>query len=207
MNANTHYFIIPGCPRVELSMISRDAWGADEQGSAPVPLQTKPPAYVIVKHTETQFCSNETDCKVAVHVIQSFHMLEKGLIDIGYNFLVGGDGNVYEGRGWDVQGHHTHDYDQKSIGVGIIGMVSSVEPTELQINALKNLIEYGVQNGKIEDCHHLIRYEKLTSDLERSCEELKDIDTTIDCWYPYTLMNITDKRDPQLHVSCKGIEV
>ncbi len=27
--------------------------------------------------------------------------------DIGYNFLIGGDGNVYEGRGWDRQGSHT----------------------------------------------------------------------------------------------------
>jgi hypothetical protein len=27
--------------------------------------------------------------------------------DIGYSFLIGGDGNVYEGRGWDRVGSHT----------------------------------------------------------------------------------------------------
>lgn len=27
--------------------------------------------------------------------------------DIAYNFLIGGDGAVYEGRGWDSEGSHT----------------------------------------------------------------------------------------------------
>jgi hypothetical protein len=27
--------------------------------------------------------------------------------DIAYNFMVGGDGAVYEGRGWDKQGAHS----------------------------------------------------------------------------------------------------
>lgn len=34
-------------------------------------------------------------------------MESKNWDDIGYNFLVGGDGEVYEGRGWDKQGAHT----------------------------------------------------------------------------------------------------
>ena len=31
----------------------------------------------------------------------------KKFSDIGYNFLIGGNGDVYEGRGWDKQGAHT----------------------------------------------------------------------------------------------------
>ena len=39
--------------------------------------------------------------------MQTFHMESKGWDDIGYNFMIGGDGAVYEGRGWDSQGAHT----------------------------------------------------------------------------------------------------
>lgn len=33
--------------------------------------------------------------------------------DIGFNYIVGEDGNIYEGRGWDEVGAHTkgHNYD------------------------------------------------------------------------------------------------
>lgn len=39
--------------------------------------------------------------------MQTYHIESKSWDDIGYNFLVGGDGSVYEGRGWDKQGAHT----------------------------------------------------------------------------------------------------
>lgn len=34
----------------------------------------------------------------------------RGWDDIGYSFLVGQDGNVYEGRGWHHVGAHTQGY-------------------------------------------------------------------------------------------------
>jgi N-acetylmuramoyl-L-alanine amidase len=45
--------------------------------------------------------------------------------DIGYNFLVGEDGNVYEGRGWGKKGAHSIPFNSKSIGICIIGNYSS----------------------------------------------------------------------------------
>jgi N-acetylmuramoyl-L-alanine amidase len=41
--------------------------------------------------------------------------------DIGYNFVVGEDGNIYEGRGWNVMGAHAPAYNAQSIGICIIG--------------------------------------------------------------------------------------
>jgi hypothetical protein len=43
-----------------------------------------------------------------------------GLPDIAFNFLVGEDGNAYEGRGWDEMGGHTQGYDHNSIGENLI---------------------------------------------------------------------------------------
>ena len=41
------------------------------------------------------------------------------------SFLVGEDGNVYEGRGWTTVGAHAPRYNTKSIGLSFIGNFSS----------------------------------------------------------------------------------
>lgn len=41
---------------------------------------------------------------------------------MNYNsFLVGDDGNIYEGAGWYKIGAHTYGYNSKSIGLAFIG--------------------------------------------------------------------------------------
>ena len=41
----------------------------------------------------------------------------KGWSDIGYSFLIGGDGRVYEGRGWGRVGAHTYGYNSRAYGI------------------------------------------------------------------------------------------
>lgn len=56
---------------------------------------------------------------------QNEHINNKKWSDIGYNFVVGEDGNVYEGRGWGKKGAHSIPFNSKSIGICIIGDYSS----------------------------------------------------------------------------------
>ena len=44
-----------------------------------------------------------------MELLQNMHFEERGLNYIGYNFVVGGDGRVYEGRGWLHQGDQLLD--------------------------------------------------------------------------------------------------
>lgn len=53
--------------------------------------------------------------------------------DIGYNFLVGGDGAVYVGRGWDDEGAHTLGHNKRSIGIAFIGDFMKKNTTEATI--------------------------------------------------------------------------
>lgn len=53
--------------------------------------------------------------------IQNFHMDTRGWTDVGYNFLVDRQGNVYEGRGWLVVGAHAAPHNTSHIGVCFIG--------------------------------------------------------------------------------------
>ena len=44
------------------------------------------------------------------------------------SFLIGGDGNVYEGRGWNVQGAHTSNYNDVGYGYCFIGSYKNITP-------------------------------------------------------------------------------
>lgn len=37
------------------------------------------------------------------------------------SFAIGGDGKIYEGRGFDTVGAHAYAYNNRSIGVVLIG--------------------------------------------------------------------------------------
>lgn len=66
-----------------------------------------------------------------------------------YNFLVGGDGSVMEGQGWDKIGAHTFNYNTGSVGIALIGNFADASPTQPTLDAVKRLIERGVALDKL----------------------------------------------------------
>lgn len=78
--------------------------------------------------------------------------------DIGYNFLIGGDGNVYEGRGFDKVGAHTFGYNRKSIGIAFVGCFMKMLPSKIRIDLCKLLIEHGVAEGHIAKDYKLVAH-------------------------------------------------
>ena len=87
--------------------------------------------------------------------IQTFHMDSRGFFDIAYNFLVGGDGAIYEGRGWDKEGAHSKGFNKKTICIAFIGTFIKIIPTDGQLNAAKLLIAEGVRLGKLTNNYQL----------------------------------------------------
>ncbi|XP_028130984.1 peptidoglycan-recognition protein SB1 [Diabrotica virgifera virgifera] len=143
--------IAASCPTI----ISRSQWGASAAKSK-TNLSRNPPPYVVIHHSETPPCPVTEKCKQRVKNIQYDHINNRGWSDIGYNFLIGGDGNVYEGRGWGLQGSHCPNYNSRSIGICLIGDFQNHLPSAGQLEALKNLIDCGVQNNKISSSYKLI---------------------------------------------------
>lgn len=72
-----------------------------------------------------------------------------GWDDIGYNFLIGGDGAAYVGRGWDIQSTLTKGYNANSIFIAFIGTFSKVVPPKHQLYAAQKLIEVGGEQEKL----------------------------------------------------------
>ena len=57
-----------------------------------------------------EHCTTKEECIEKVKAIQKYHQDVKKNKDVAYNFLIGEDGNVYEGRGYTTRGGHLPDY-------------------------------------------------------------------------------------------------
>lgn len=122
-----------------------------------------------------------------MRLIQTFHIESRGWYDIGYNFLVGGDGSAYYGRGWDYVGAHTKGYNKYSVGIAFIGTFNNDNPPRRQIEACQKLIKQGVVEGKLAKDYKLFAHRQLMSSLSPG-DKVYDI---IKEW-PHFVKNDTD---------------
>jgi hypothetical protein len=98
-----------------LGIVTRTQWQArptkctDKDGKARYRLA--------IHHTETP----SDHPAQRVRAIQAFHMDARGWCDIGYHFLVGADGTLYEGRPYDLLGAHVGGQNSGNLGISFIG--------------------------------------------------------------------------------------
>lgn len=145
----------------KLKIIERREWLAQPPSEEPTPLKLPVP-YVIIMHTASEGCFNQGDCTLSVRLLQSFHIDGRKWWDIGYNFMVGGDGYVYEGRGWKKEGAHTYGYNARSIGIAFIGTFNNELPRPDQMKACQLLIQKGVNLGYIQTNYTLFAATQLS---------------------------------------------
>lgn len=102
------------------TLVPRQEWGAREPKT--IEKFQGPSPFVIIHHSyQPPACNTTETCKEAMRSMQNYHQLDHGWNDIGYSFAVGGDGKVYEGRGFNVVGAHAPNYNTRSVGICMIG--------------------------------------------------------------------------------------
>ncbi|EDS27551.1 peptidoglycan recognition protein-lc [Culex quinquefasciatus] len=145
-----------------LRIVTRNEWLAQPPREKLDDLKL-PVHKVIIAHTATEECSTQSQCVAMTSRIQGFHMApdSKNFSDIGYNFLVGADGNAYEGRGWDKQGAHTKGFNKGSICIAFIGTFTDVEAPLTQLSAARQLMALGVELGKVHEHYRLYGHRQL----------------------------------------------
>lgn len=144
---------------VRLRLVERKEWLAQPPG--PMDTLKTPVPYVIITHTATEGCTTQSGCVFHVRFLQTFHIESRNWSDIAYNFMVGGDGSAYEGRGWDKVGAHTKTYNNISIGIAFVGTFNDILPPKRQLEAAKKIISLGVQLGKISKNYKLFGHRQL----------------------------------------------
>lgn len=74
--------------------------------------------------------------------IQLKHTRDKAWADIGYHFVIGADGVIYEGRDIGVRGSHTGGYNTGTLGIALTGNFEHAMPTEEQLASVAALVRY-----------------------------------------------------------------
>ncbi|EHB00849.1 Peptidoglycan recognition protein [Heterocephalus glaber] len=117
---------------------------------------TLPARYVVISHTAGSTCDCPTSCEQQARNVQYYHMRTEGWCDVGYNFLIGEDGLVYEGRGWNTKGAHSGpNWNSKSIGISFMGNYMERVPPKRAVRAAQNLLACGVDRGALRSNYEL----------------------------------------------------
>ncbi|KAJ8032505.1 Peptidoglycan recognition protein [Holothuria leucospilota] len=128
---------------------------------------TTPVDHFVVHHSGVvhHSCDDVSSCSRVVRGIQNHHMNNNKWWDIGYNFLIGGDGNVYEGRGWNVVGAHAGVamYNNNGIGVCMLGDFTSSMPTQAALDALDELVGCCVSRNKLKRNYSVLGHRDVKS--------------------------------------------
>ncbi|XP_053712066.1 N-acetylmuramoyl-L-alanine amidase-like [Synchiropus splendidus] len=123
------------CPQI----IPRCQWGAKPPKDTPLPLSL-PLQFLYIHHTyePSSPCLSFATCASDMRSMQRFHQEYRGWNDIGYSFVVGSDGYIYEGRGWNTLGTHTRGRNSLGYGVSFIGNYTASLPSRYSRNLLQN---------------------------------------------------------------------
>ncbi|KAK3912836.1 Peptidoglycan recognition protein 1 [Frankliniella fusca] len=104
--------------------------------------------------------------------------------DIGYNFqLVGGDGIVYAGRGWDsVGGHFDNTVWNQTMNIALIGNFTETLPPWLQREQVQKFIAWGITMGKIQRDYQLLGACQIKNTLSPGGRLMDDLRTWARWW-------------------------
>ncbi|XP_076651781.1 peptidoglycan recognition protein S3 [Halictus rubicundus] len=147
------------CPTI----IKRTQWSSAEAKS--INYLILPLPYVIIVHTSGPTCSTRSQCTTVAEGIRTYHMDSLNWHDIGYSFLIGGDGNVYEGTGWNREGAHTFGYNKKSVGIAFMGNFQETPASETMLNVAHKLITCGKSQGILRDNVRVVGARQVTGTL------------------------------------------
>ncbi|XP_017085287.1 peptidoglycan-recognition protein LC isoform X4 [Drosophila eugracilis] len=147
-----------------LRFVERQQWLA-QPPQKKIPDLEQPVKLIIVLPTNSDDCTTQAQCVFRVRLRQSFDIESVQEDDIVFNFLIGGDGNVYVGRGWDQVGAHMPGYNSKSLSLAYIGSFQTRKPSDKQLSVTRLLLERGVKLGKIAPNYRFTAASKLEPSL------------------------------------------
>ena len=124
-----------------LGIVTRESWGARRTRCSS---RNASKTRMAIHHTVTGSSNPERQ----VRGIQRYHMDSRGWCDVGYHFLVGIDGTIYEGRPLELRGAHVGGQNTGNIGISFVGCFNSsgcsrlgpTRPSDASIQAAGQLV-------------------------------------------------------------------
>src|SRR5436190_12385911 len=135
-------------------VLSRAAWGANEEIRRAPPSYAPSVQFALVHHTAGTNSYTRSQSAAIVRGIEIYHVEGNGWNDIGYNFLVDKYGQIFEGRfgGVDrnVIGAHAEGFNNGSVGVAVIGTYTAAAPPAAAQRALANLLAWRLDLAHVD---------------------------------------------------------
>jgi len=127
-------------------MIDQQQWRYGLPDPKPNPAYTAT-SHIVIHHTATS--NSNQNYLNTLRTIYLYHIQDNGWDDIGYNFIIAPNGDIYEGRDGQqimeedfVQGAHFCSKNSNTMGISIIGTYSSIMPSDTAIESLERLIAW-----------------------------------------------------------------
>jgi len=117
-------------------IVTRAQWGARQRVCGSIHTPNK----ITIHHTVTPN-NDSMSMPARMRQIQAFHIDSRGWCDIGYHFLVGQDGKVYQGRYENRSGAHAANANINNAGISFIGDFSTVTPTNAMLDAAASIVD------------------------------------------------------------------
>ncbi|GDY14718.1 hypothetical protein LBMAG53_35960 [Planctomycetota bacterium] len=96
---------------------------------------------ITVHHTGEHGHMADLNDIAVIRGIERYHHEDRGWAAIGYHYLVGRDGAIYEGRPIKFQGAHVSGSNANNLGVTVIGDFSKAAPSARQLASLRAFLE------------------------------------------------------------------
>lgn len=77
-------------------------------------------------------------------------------MDIPFNFLIGEDGQTYEGRGWKHESGFSHlNILNSSMAIGVLGNFTETTPMVNLLKEIKSLIKESIRRRKLHSNYNI----------------------------------------------------
>jgi len=106
------------------------------------PVSESPKILKFAIHHTGEYIEEERDPMEIMRAIYFFHTITRGWGDIGYNYVIDKQGNIYEGRagGPRAVGAHTAFHNIGTVGISLMGNFQREQPTDAQLKVLSLLL-------------------------------------------------------------------
>uniref|UniRef100_A0A336N4D1 CSON011123 protein n=1 Tax=Culicoides sonorensis TaxID=179676 RepID=A0A336N4D1_CULSO len=145
---------------VPLRIIPRKEWQR-VPNYATKPLKT-PAKQIIISHTgavlENEFptgCDTNEQCTKFAVKLEDYYINKQSWSDLPYNFFMGKDGYVFEGRGWKLDGSFRSSFGDDCLSIGFLGNYNKFVLSPIQKELLFTLIDDGLSEI-IDENHEII---------------------------------------------------
>ncbi|XP_054264774.1 peptidoglycan recognition protein 3-like [Macrosteles quadrilineatus] len=147
----------------EVNVVSREEWGAVvPTGSKKLKLPAPNVIFTYCTHRkkkEWPLCMDHEECCRTLRDMQEYYMKEELMRDLPYNFIVGGDGTIYEGRGWYVKPAKNENWKElygRSVEIAYMGDHHERRPNKKMWRAAWDFVVMSVDTMHIENFYEFI---------------------------------------------------